>query len=296
MVERYQYPAHVEGRPPTIPDFGWFVQGPDIVRAPHQVDPGLSVEGRPPIIPDFGWNVAQPNMIRPLHPVGEGWLGQSLEPIVVTVPDFGWFFQDTTVPRALPQPPLGGLVLGQPPIIPDFAWFNQYPEQVVIAKPSPYYYPSTEFRTELPPTVTLDQWWQPASEPVRTIPPVQQGGIAFLDIEDVALVVYSRDGWPFLALINPADFPAGTQFFFEVILATDNGAITTFARLRNVTDDTLVADSTLSTVVTGLGDRLRSGAVTLAAGDKEYSAERGDASGTTHVRLYAAHIIKVTPP
>jgi hypothetical protein len=232
MVERYQYPARVEGRPPTIPD--------------------------------FGWNVPQPDIVRPRHPVGEGWLGQSLEPITIAVPDF--------------------------------AWFNQHPEQVIIAKPSPYYYPSTEFRTELPFPVTLDQWWQPASEPVRTIPPVQPGFIAFLDIEDVSLVVYSRDGWPFLALINPADFPAGTQFFFEVILATDNGAITTFARLRNVTDDAVVADTALSTAVTGLGDRLRSGAITLAAGDKEYAAERGDASGTSHVRLYTARIIKVTPP
>ena len=228
MVQRYQYPARVEGRPPTIPDFGWFLQQADVVRPPHQVDPGL--------------------------------------------------------------------VLSQPPTIPDFAWYNQHPEQVIIAKPSPYYYPSTEFRTELPPDVDLAHWWQPASEPVRTIPPVQPGLIAFLDIEDVSLVVYSRDGWPFLALINPADFPTGTQFFFEVILATDNGAITTFARLRNVTDDTLVAASTLSTAVTGLGDRLRSGAVTLDAGDKEYSAERGDASDTSHVRLYEARILKVTPP
>jgi hypothetical protein len=232
MVQRYQYPARVEGRPPTIPD--------------------------------FGWNVAQPDIIRPRHPVAEGWLSQSLEPITVAVPDF--------------------------------AWYNQYPEQVIIAKPSPYYYPSTEFRTELPPTVTLGQWWQPASEPVRTIPPIQQGLIAFLDIEDVSLVAYSAAGWPFLALINPADYPTGTQFFFEVILATDNAGITTSARLFNITDAVAVADSVLSTAVTGLGDRLRTGAaITLASGDKEYRAERGDAVDTSHARLYEARIVVVTP-
>jgi hypothetical protein len=203
--------------------------------------------------------VAQPDIIRPRHPIGEGWLGQSLEPIAIAVPDFGWFLQDTSIPRALPQPLLGGLVLGRPPVIPEFAW------------------------------------WQPASEPVRTIPPIQQGLIAFLDIETVSLIVYSRDGWPFLALINPADHPTGTQFFFEVILATDNGAITASARLFNITDAVAVAGSVLSTTVTGLGDRLRSGAVTLAAGDKEYRAERGDAVDTSHARLYEGRIVVVTP-
>jgi hypothetical protein len=236
-------------------------------------------------------------MIRPLHPVGEGWLGQSLEPITVAVPDFGWFLQDSTVPRAVLQPPLGGLVLGQPPIIPDLAWFNQYPEQILPAKFRPYYYPTQEFRTELGFPVTLAHWWQPASEPVRTIPPVQQGFIAFLDIEDVSLVTYSAAIWPFLALINPADHPTGTQFFLEVILATDNGAITVSARLVNITDaEAEVAGSVLSTVVTGLGDRLRSGALTLAAGDKEYRAERGDAVDTSHARLYEARIRIETPP
>jgi hypothetical protein len=191
-------------------------------------------------------------------------------------------------------------VLGQPlePIsvaVPDFAWYSQHPEQVVIKKLRPYFYPSQEFRTELAFPVTLDQWWQPASEPVRTIPPVEPGIIAFLDIEDVSLVVYSQAGWPFVALVNPADYPAGTQFFFEVILATDNAAITTYARLHNLTTASLIAGSTVSTTATGLGDRLRSVKITLTAGDNEYIPERGDASDTSHVRLYAARIVKVTP-
>lgn len=280
----------VEFSVPVILDIDWIVQEVPIFRAPHQTRPGLAALGQPPTIPNYDWFLQQADVTHPPHQTQPGYFAL-VEFSVPVILDIDWLIQETPVFRAPHQVRPGLFVIGRPPTIPDLAWYNQYPEQFLPAKFRPYYYPAQEFRTELPFPVTFDQWWQPASEPVRLIPIVNSGVI----VVPTELITYSQSGWPFLALINPADHPTGTQFFFEVKLATDNGAITAFAQLYNLTDAGVVAGSTLSTAVTGLGDRLRSGAITLAAGDKEYIPQRGDADDTSHARLYEARLVIVTP-
>ncbi len=99
----------VLGAVPIIPDFGWFVlpadviqplprpeglvvrgpdptefappvvvpdlvpgSQPDVIRPPHQVQPGFFVLGAVPIIPAFDWFLQQSDVIRPPHAVRPG--------------------------------------------------------------------------------------------------------------------------------------------------------------------------------------------------------------------------------
>jgi hypothetical protein len=91
-------------------------------------------------------------------------------------------------------------------------------------------------------------------------------------------------------LINPGDYASGASIYFEVILKTSAAARSAHARLYNVTDGGEVASSELSTQ-SETATRLRSSALSLAAGDKLYRADFGGvASGDTYT-CYAADVL-----
>ncbi len=104
----------------------------------------------------------------------------------------------------------------------------------------------------------------------------------------VSTVVFSDYGeWS--RSLNPADYPSDTEFFFEAILATSSGASPAYARLFNVTTDEAVTDSEVTSTDT-TGERVRSSAITLAAGDNIYKAERGGVTGATF-KCFAARVV-----
>lgn len=86
-------------------------------------------------------------------------------------------------------------------------------------------------------------------------------------------IVYTLVGNP--QLFEEAEYEGTISIYFEAYLRAFVG--TANARLRNVTDDTVVSGSEISTALTDK-TRVRSSAITLVDG-KEYQAEGGIASG-----------------
>ena len=157
----WQYQAKAEPvaeHESIIPSFGWFQQGPDVIRPPARLVPEqFSLDFTPtlpipyvpstdhtlvisgptviyqakaeplePIVPDFGWFVPPTELIRPLHQVDEGLFVLGVVPII---PSFGWF----VVPPDVIRPPVqlvaeGLFVLGAVPILPSFGWFVVPPD------------------------------------------------------------------------------------------------------------------------------------------------------------------------
>lgn len=116
-------------------------------------------------------------------------------------------------------------------------------------------------------------------------------GIASLEAFGSATITFDvifSDFGTWRALINPDDYPANAQFFFEAILATSDAGEAVFARLFNITDAVVVADSEITSTDTS-GERVQSSALSLPSADKEYRAERGGQAGATY-RCYAAHV------
>jgi len=73
-----------------------------------------------------------------------------------------------------------------------------------------------------------------------------------------------------LILINPSQFKNPT-FYFEAVLRNDTGGKITYAELYNETDGASIAGSEVT--VTGTSrTRVRSSAINLVAGSKEYLA------------------------
>lgn len=82
-----------------------------------------------------------------------------------------------------------------------------------------------------------------------------------------------------IRLIAGSDFPSTALFYFEVTIRTQDPAKTAKARLYNITDGAVVAGSEVTTTSTTVV-RLRSSALSLPSGAKEYRAEfGGDGSG-----------------
>lgn len=90
-------------------------------------------------------------------------------------------------------------------------------------------------------------------------------------------------------LITRSDYPASALFYFEAVLASGSPAYTARTRLYNITDGIVLAGSELSTTST-TPVRLRSGALTLPAGSKEYRGELGGDAGGVYT-CYAADVI-----
>ncbi len=101
-------------------------------------------------------------------------------------------------------------------------------------------------------------------------------------------IVYSDYG-EWTALINSADYPSGTEFFFEATLATSSGASAAYARLFNVTDNIAVAASEVSSTDT-TSERVRSNSLTIVTGDKVYKCQRGGVTGATF-KCFKADVI-----
>lgn len=119
------------------------------------------------------------------------------------------------------------------------------------------------------------------------IPPHLNGSV-LVGKFDIHLAVFSDYG-VFIVQINPADYPPGTKLFFEAVLATSNASFFSVARLFNITDGTSIADSQVeSTNITS--ERVRSSALTLISGDKEYRAQRGGLPGATY-KCFAARVV-----
>jgi len=90
-------------------------------------------------------------------------------------------------------------------------------------------------------------------------------------------------------LIGPSDFPATALFYFEAIIKTSSPVKVARARLYNVTDGIAVVGSEVTTTST-TAQRLRSTALTLASGAKEYRTEFGGVAGGLYT-CYAADVI-----
>ena len=75
-------------------------------------------------------------------------------------------------------------------------------------------------------------------------------------------------------LHNKGDFGGTVEHTHEAILETSNAAIDARARLWNITDGVEVSGSRIATKET-TPTRVRSGPLTIPAGDKEYRSEFG---------------------
>ena len=97
---------------------------------------------------------------------------------------------------------------------------------------------------------------------------------------------------PFLVFTrehDPAKIAPNTTYYFEAFIKAPSGQ-NCYARLYNVTDSVAVAGSAVSTGAT-TATRVRSNAITLAAGSKVYRAEFGGNGGTGIFTCYGADII-----
>ncbi len=121
------------------------------------------------------------------------------------------------------------------------------------------------------------------SASVALIQVVTGAGIASLEAFGAATI--TTVGFSFYgewrSQINPDDYPASAELFFEAVLATSNAGFPSYARLYNITDGAFVADSQVSSVNT-TSERVRSGALSLPAADKEYRVQRGGFAGATY--------------
>ncbi len=143
---------------PSVPDFGWFIQGPDVIRPTDRIITEGVVSSTEPILPSFDWSIQQSDVIQPisrlvpeayfslgdpiipafdwsvLQPdvvrlservITEGYtsLGEPIPPGVV--PDFDWFVQGSDVVRPKSQLTPEAYVFPGEPILPDFGWFIQ---------------------------------------------------------------------------------------------------------------------------------------------------------------------------
>ena len=90
-------------------------------------------------------------------------------------------------------------------------------------------------------------------------------------------------------LIDRSDFPSTALFYFEAIIKTQDPAHTAKARLYNITDGIVVSGSEITTTSTTT-QRLRSGALTLPSGAKEYRTEFGGDGGGIYT-CHAADVI-----
>ncbi len=78
--------------------------------------------------------------------------------------------------------------------------------------------------------------------------------------------------------IDPADYPAGTLFYFEANMETEGAGQEAYVRLYNITDAEEVAGSPI--VIPGPGPAwVRSGSFALPSGVKRYRVEYGGTTG-----------------
>ncbi len=90
--------------------------------------------------------------------------------------------------------------------------------------------------------------------------------------------------------IDPDDYPSGAAFYFRACLKVTSGSSAT-ARLYNITDGAVVANSEVSTGNASLVE-LISGAITLPSGSKVYRAEQGRPAGSTGNMKAAGVLVK----
>ncbi len=134
-THRWQYQGRVDPIQFTTPDFGWFLQQPDVTRPPHQTQPGffslVEFEIPAPAVPDFGWFVPPADVVRPPHPRQPGLFAAPVETQENILPDPGWDIQEPDVTRPPHQVRPGFFaapVETQENILPDFGWFLQKPD------------------------------------------------------------------------------------------------------------------------------------------------------------------------
>ncbi len=78
-----------------------------------------------------------------------------------------------------------------------------------------------------------------------------------------------------IVALDPADYPAGTEYRYESVLAIESADMTGCTRLYNLTTDLPVAGSEICLTVTTppLTERLRSGPIALSSGENEYTIQ-----------------------
>jgi len=102
-------------------------------------------------------------------------------------------------------------------------------------------------------------------------------------------IAYDATGYGTCILqIDPTLYPSAAAFYMEAVLKSDTG--TAAARLFNITDAAAVALSEVTTVSTSFV-RLRSAALTLPAGPREYRIEPGFSAAATTTMCGARVIV-----
>ena len=91
--------------------------------------------------------------------------------------------------------------------------------------------------------------------------------------------------------LTAADY-ADCDVIFEVVMKTDNASYTAYAQLYNISDTVAISGSELTTVATS-ATILRSSALTLTSGTKQYGVQWKIANATTNINVYAARLILV---
>lgn len=121
----------------VTPDFGWFIQQPDVIRRKPQTRQGFYIRGydNTEISPDFDWFLQQADVTRRKPQTRTGFYARGYDNTEIS-PDFDWFVQATDVVRRKPQTREGFYVspFEAELIEVDLDWFRQYPEQVFRRK------------------------------------------------------------------------------------------------------------------------------------------------------------------
>lgn len=275
---QWQYQARAEpvltpAPAPTVPDYGWFVQWQERVVRRHQVDEGLAVRGfvNAELRPLFEWFVQHPEHTpRALRPnVPEGYYATAVEAELIEI-DLDFFLQHPEQVFRKPHVPYRPHVVVQ-------GWY--------VRGPVPTEFPVDTAVGPVASETTLVFPRHYLIFPGRAAPPQQPPTLTF-----------SAADWPFLALVNPNDFPTGVQFRLVVVMDTNNAAFPAYARLYNITDGAAVLGSVISTAAVhgaGEGTLVRSIPLSLPSGAKEYQVQRGGESGSgATVHLHKAWLVR----
>lgn len=91
--------------------------------------------------------------------------------------------------------------------------------------------------------------------------------------------------------IDPADFPDGAAFYFEVVIQTSSAAVPVYAQLFNVSTASPVANSEISSVSTE-PERKRSSALSLPSGSNVYRAKFGGEPGGFFIIFYGGIVVE----
>jgi hypothetical protein len=194
-------------------------------------------------------------------------------PPTATVPDLG-----AALPKFYPTLMPSGLVAAANPVI----LFKVVPPTATVPKlgeATPQFLPVILPNFVTHPNIPIIYGRSLAEQdPAVERYPFQRPVFLGFPVGNAPPIVYDPDGYGTCILqIDPTLYPAAAAFYMEAVIKSDIG--TAAARLFNITDAVAVAGSEVTTLTTSFV-RLRSGALTLPAGPREYRVEPGLSAGS----------------